>query len=426
MSAESTDQPPGAPTGPFAAVLERYPALGYPLYRRYWFASLASVGGWQIASLAQGWLVFDLSRSTLDLGILGAATAIPAILLSVFGGVVADRFEKRRVLIWSTIVNAALLGMLALLDVSGVITVWQVWLIAALISATSGVDWPTRQSYFPHLIDRAGLLSAVALNSFLWQSTRMVVPAFGGVMVAWVGTAPVFALGGIGYLVMLVVMLRLRVRVPGSREDSPLQQMLEGIRFIVRHALFRNLLLLSFGAMFFVASYIQLMPAFASLVGAGAGGFGVLLSATGLGAVIGTIVVGGMNPGRRYGLILLGAALIYTLLLYFFAAATMLGSYPLAVVLAAVSGAFSSVFLILTTTAMQAEVPDALRGRVMGIHGITYSLMPLGGLLVGGAASYVGAPVAMMGSVTAFLLMTLAVLVFAASVRTLVEPELAG
>lgn len=405
------------------SVVVRYPALGYPLYRRYWMASLASVGGWQIASMAQAWLVFDLSGSTLDLGILGAATAIPAVALSVFGGVIADRFEKRQVLIYSTWVNAALLFVLALLDFQGVIEVWHVWLIAAGISATSGVDWPTRQSYFPHLIERPALLSAVALNSVLWQSTRMVVPAFGGLLVAWIDTAPVFVLGGVGYLVMLVVLSRMSVRVPGSREGSPLQQMMDGLGFIVRHALFRNLLVLSFCTMFFVTSYIQLMPAFAALLGAEARGFGLLMSATGLGSVAGTVLVGTLKTGRSYGKVLIGAAFAYPVLLYGFAAAAMIQHFQLAVSVAVVSGVFGSVFLILSTTAMQAEVPDELRGRVMGVHGITYSLMPLGALVVGAAATHIGAPLAMMGSLSVFLLVAIGIAFFGASVRALADPE---
>ncbi|MEM7100216.1 MAG: MFS transporter [Pseudomonadota bacterium] len=133
-------------------LLDRYPALKFPLYRRYWLASLGSVGGWQLASLAMGWLVFELTKSTLDLGILGAAIAIPAIALTIVGGVVADRFEKRSILLITTLINSFLLFLLGVLDWTGVITVWQVWLIAGAISLVSGFDWPTRRPSFPILL----------------------------------------------------------------------------------------------------------------------------------------------------------------------------------------------------------------------------------------------------------------------------------
>ena len=124
----------------FSKLLGHYPALSYPLYRRYWLASLASVGGWQISAIAMGWLVYELSGSTIDLGILGAATAVPAILFTVAGGVIADRYDKRFILLVTTALNAALLFLLALLVFADTITVWHVWIIAAAISVVSGVD----------------------------------------------------------------------------------------------------------------------------------------------------------------------------------------------------------------------------------------------------------------------------------------------
>ena len=212
-------------------LLDRYPALRFPLYRRYWFASLGSVGGWQLASLAMGWLVYELTESTLDLGILGAATAIPAIALTIVGGVLADRFDKRLILLITTLINSGLLFLLALLDWAGVITVWHVWLIAGAISFVSGIDWPTRQAFFPHLIDREGLLSAVALNSILWQVTRMVLPATGGVLLALYDTSLIFVVAGSGYLVMYGVVLTINLKLPGRRETTPLQQTWQGIEF---------------------------------------------------------------------------------------------------------------------------------------------------------------------------------------------------
>ena len=156
-------------------IVRRFPALGYPMYRRYWLASLASVGGWQISAVAMGWLVFELTASPVDLGILGAATAIPAIVFTVVGGVVADRYDKRGVLLTTTTLNALLLFVLAALVALDIVTVWHIWLIAAAISLVGAIDGPTRQSFFPHLIDKPALLSAVALNSVLWQATRMVL-----------------------------------------------------------------------------------------------------------------------------------------------------------------------------------------------------------------------------------------------------------
>ncbi|MCZ6655700.1 MAG: MFS transporter [Gammaproteobacteria bacterium] len=406
------------------ALTSRYPALGHSRYRRYWLASLASVGAWQLATLSQGWLVYELSGSTLDLGVLGAAASIPTILMTFFGGVIADRFEKRTVLMVTSSITAALLAALAILDAAGVVAVWHVWVIAGLVAIVSGVDWPTRQSYFIHLIDRPAFLSAVALNSVLWQSSRMVVPAIGGLLLAMLETSVVFALSAGGYLTMLVVIRRLNVNVEGDRETSPIHQIIEGVRFVVHTPLFRQLLLLSYGSMFFAASYMQLLPAFAKLLGADATGYGMMLSAGGVGAMLGTAWVGAMRPTRHYGVVIMGAATVSTVLLYGFAAAVMASNYFLAMAMSLVAAAFASVFMILSITAMQTEVPDALRGRVMGIYGITYSLMPLGGLMLGALAAEFGAPSAVMVSLSVFLGIIFVAFCVSRDLRGLASPEL--
>jgi MFS family permease len=391
------------------AFLTRYPAFEYPLYRRYWFASFASVGGTQLVALAQGWLVYKLTGSALDLGLLGAAAAVPNILMSLFGGVVADRFDKRKIILITSTLTAALMFLLAALDATGHVQVWHVMTIAALTSLISGVEWPTRQALFPHLIERPGLMSAVALNSVLWQSTRMIMPALGGVLIALTSTAFLFALAGFGFVVMFFVMLAIPLALPGTRGGSTLHSIQQGLSFIAAHELFRWLILLSYAGMFFVSSYMQLMPAFAQHLNAGETGYGFLLSATGVGSVIGTLAVGGMQNSRSLGVVLLAGALLSSVSLYGFAVAVQYGWYELALLTAFASSVCASVFMICSMTVMQLEVPDALRGRVMGVHSITYSLMPLGGLLLGAIANETTVVTAVAFGASAFLIVTLLV-----------------
>jgi MFS family permease len=401
------------------ALLNSYPALRYPLYRRYWFASFASVGGTQLVGLAQGWLVYRLTGSALDLGLLGAATAVPNILMSLFGGVVADRFDKRRIILVTSVLNAILLFALAALDASGVVQVWHVMAIAAVSSVIAGIEWPTRQALFPHLIERPGLLSAVALNSVLWQSTRMIMPALGGVLIAITSTGFLFALSGIGFLVMFAVMLAIPLALPGFAGGTALEQIRQGISFIAGRELFRWLILLSYAGMFFVSSYMQLMPAFAQRLDAGEAGYGFLLSATGVGSVVGTLVIGGAQRTRALGWILLGGAVLSAVALYGFALAVQFGWYPAALLMAFASSVCASVFMISSMTVMQLEVPDALRGRVMGIHSITYSLMPLGGLLLGAIAHDTSIVTAVVFGASAFLMITLLIAATRPSIRAI-------
>jgi MFS family permease len=403
------------------AITARYQALGFPLYRRYFFASFASVGATQFATLAQGWLVFELSGSALDLGLLGAAAALPNIVVSLFGGVVADRFDKRRIILVASALTAALLLLLALLDVLGLAAVWHIWLVAGLVSVITGIEWPTRQAIFPHLIEREALLSAVALNAFIWQSTRMVMPAIGGALIAATNTASVFFLASLGYLVMCLVMSTLRVDLPRhDHAGSALDQIREGVHFIWTNELFRWLIALSFAGMFFANAYVQIMPAFAVMLGAGESGYGALLSAGGLGSVVGTLLAGMAQRSWPPGVVLLTAAALSGICLYPFALAVAIGWYPLAMGAVFAVALASSIFMISSMTALQLAVPDALRGRVMGIHSVTYSLVPLGGLLMGAIADRASEATAVVLGATVFIVCVLSVAWTRPAIRRLV------
>lgn len=232
----------------------------------------------------------------------------------------------------------------------------------------------------------------------------MVLPAAGGVMLAVYDTSFIFVVAGLGYLVMFVVVWTIRLKLPGRRETSALQQTWQGVEFILTQPMFRNLILLSFATMFFVSSYMQVMPAFAALFNAGPQGFGVLMSATGVGSIVGTLVASHLGTNGRYGLSMLGGAVFAVIALLGFAASALGAFYLLGLGLVMLSALGTSIFLILSTTAMQVQVPDDLRGRVMGIHGITYSLMSLGGLFTGGVALQLGTPYAVMLSLFLYMI----------------------
>ena len=407
----------------FASALATFAALRFERYRRYWLASLASVGGTQLVLLAQAWLVFELSGSPLHLGYLGAAASLPNITVSLFGGVLADRFDKRVLLMVTSALTALLLGLLAWLDFSGAVQVWHVLAIAAGVALVQGVDWPARVSVFPALVEREFMMSAVALNSVIWQLTRMAMPALGGVLMVLTDTWLLFLLGALGALVMFAALLTLPMHVPGQALGSPLAQVLGGFRFIWGSPLFRALLLLSYASTFFGSSYTQIMPAFAALLEVGETGFGYLMSAGGVGSVLGTLLVSGLQRHRHLGWIMLGCCVGAALGLYAFAAAVALGPgqlwFLLALAAALSAALLASMFMIASMTVMQLEVPDALRGRVMGIHAITYSLIPLGGLFVGALAAAASPVLAVVASASAWVALVLAVVAMLEVVRAI-------
>ncbi len=385
-------------------------ALGSARYRRYWFGLLAYAGAVRLVMIAQGWLVFELSRSPLDLGLLGAAMAIPAILLTWTGGALADRVDRRKLLMATSVATTALLVLQAALDLSGVVTVWQVITIAVLLGLVGGLEWPAMQALIPSLVAREHLMSAVAMNAIVWQSTRMVIPALGGIAIALWDTGVLFLAAVAGPLSMLAVLCFLDVGA-GARSRSPRGgAFAEALHFILRHRLFAVLIPLSWAAGFFGSSYLQLMPVFADLLGAGGAGFGALMSASGAGSVLGSLLVGSLSATPRLGRVMLGSLVAAGTGIFAFAliagfANLLPNAFHAGLICVALTNLFISIFMVTSMTALQLRCPDSLRGRVMGLHGVAFNLMILGALFTGALASLLGAPASLA---VAALIVTLA------------------
>ncbi len=379
----------------------RFDALASAPYRRFWLGSIASVGSTQLYFIAMAWLVFELSNSPLDLGLLGAATAVPNILATLIGGLVADRVNRRTILILTTGISTVLMLLLAALDATGLVRVWHVLLISGLLGLVQGFDFPARSSIFPSLIEPKQMLSAVALNSILWQGSRMIFPAIGGILIALTDTSLIFVLCGLGFITMLMVLCWLEVVQVIQAKTDPWHEFKEGLRFVLHHRLFLTLILLTWISMFFGTSYIQIMPIFADILQSGERGYGLLISATGVGSVAGNLFISRFQQSRRLGLMMLSCAALapFSLIGFSLVAGTLAnvaGAFWLASLFAVMTAAFSSVFLVSSMTVLQLKVPDKLRGRVMGIHSITWSMIALGGLIAGALASKFSAPVAVV------------------------------
>jgi MFS family permease len=384
LSATRVTQPAAAPPVDAPA---RFGALKYPPFRRFWLGSIAAVGAFNLNQLAQGVLVFDLTGSALDLGTLGLATAAPTIMVTLFGGVLADRVDRRKLLMGAQIVLAILLTLLATLVVTDVIEVWHVYVIAFFSGLATGVDWPTRNAIFPSLLkDKSQMMSAVALSSILWQGSRIIVPTTGGFIIAAFGPSFTFFIAAAAFMVMFVTLMTLEVpaspKIPGR---NPLNEFAEGVAFIARTRIFTILIPLTFSNMFFGMIYIQLMPAYVDLFGGGAREIGYIFTAIGIGAVTGTFVVGRYQQVAWLGWMILGGISISATLIFLFALSP---SYWLSVGIAAIVGFFNSMYLISSMTVLQIRVPDGLRGRVMGIYTITFSLIALGGFFGGVIADF--------------------------------------
>ena len=206
-----------------------------------------AVCGFQVLMFGQFWLMHELTRSPLYLGYVGMANAIPAIILNLVGGVVADRADKKRLIIVTQILSTSLVVLLGLLTVFDIVRVWHVMAIAAIAGAINAFNQPARQALYPYLIERHALPSAVALNSAVWSSNRILAPAIAGILIANFGTASAFFFAGVGMISFALVVQRLTVpEITDQKTGNPAQDMLDGLKFIFQNSVILFLIGMAF------------------------------------------------------------------------------------------------------------------------------------------------------------------------------------
>lgn len=379
-------------------------AMRNPEFRKYWFATLASVLGFQMVNFSQLWLVRQLEPNPLWLGAVGLATGVPSIVLTLFGGVLADRVDQRRLIMATQTLTGVFTALLATLTLLDVVQVWHILAIAFLIGAVNAFDGPARQALFPDLIERKDLMNAVALNSSIWQGSRMVAPMLAGIIVAAFGTETALFVGTAGFLGMAVLVSRIKVpAIQRQRGHSALQDLFQGAKFVRDNSLFSSLMAMTFFNSFFGMAYLQLMPIFTiDILHKSAAAQGALMSAGGIGALLGTVCSAFLGRFPRRGLLILAGSLLFGGLIVGFGLSHW---YGLSLGLLFLAGFCQSIYTIAIMSTLQMRVPGQLRGRVMGIYGMTYNLMPLGGMLAGGVASVLSAPFAVAaggGAVSGF------------------------
>ena len=356
-------------------------AFAYRDYRIYWIGSYAAFLGQRLNVVALAILVYDLTGSTLSLGYVAAANAVPTILFNLFGGVLADRMETRFLLRITALATTAMLTALAVLIATELIHVWHVYVLAVLSGIVIGFDNPTRQAYFPTLVPPKATKSAVNLNGAMMASASVVMPTIGGLLIAAFGTETGFFVAAAGYGAMTASTWLLPARKPVLDEvRNVFADFNTGLSYIIRTRVFAVIIGLNFATMLFVFGYIQILPAFVSEFGGGARQVGFTFSAAGIGALSGIIAAGRIRPGRRLGWLILGAALVFSSLIF---VAAHVQSYALVLPLVAIGHFGNGMFMISSMTALQLRVPDELRGRVMGIYAVNQSLAILGGLWAG-------------------------------------------
>jgi MFS family permease len=400
-------------------LLQAMSALRHRNYRLYWFGQLSSVLAQNMEGVAQGWLILELTNSPLLLGLTGLTFAVPTIALTLLGGVIADRADRRRIMIFSQSASALNFLLLATLVVSGWIALWHVMAVAFVSGCVRAFDRPSRMALLPQMVPQEDIANAVAVGGTIWQLNRLVGPALAGMLIYLIGIGPTYYFCFGASLIAVGLWLGISLTSPSSAPAAGgvLQHMAEGLNFIRNNEIYFMFIALIFFNSAFGMSYLILMPVFArNILNVGSQGFGFLQSFGGAGALVGVLAVAWFSHSRRKGLQALSVAMSFGGLLITFAASK---SYALSLVLAFALGIASQFYMTTISTVLQVNLPNQLRGRVMGIYGLAWELMPVGGMIAGTIAEFAGAPIAVGFGGFMVAAMALVITIFYPSIRRL-------
>jgi len=375
-------------------------ALQHRNFRLIWIGLLVSFSGSMMQNAALLWhvsLLVSPARKGLALGLVGLVRVLPVIVFSLISGVVADAWDRRKLMLFTQTAAAAVSLALAILAFNRLTAPWPIYALAALGSAVGAFDLPARQALVPMLVPREHLPNAITLNTIMFQTASVVGPAIGGLLIASTSVGWAYLANAIsfGFVIVALLMMRdVRAREPsadGSRDDVSLHAALEGLRFVFRSPLIRSTMLLDFFATFF-SSATALLPIFAQdILQVGASGYGWLYAAPATGALITSAAMVPLTDRieRR------GAALLWAVAGYGVATAVfgLSRSFWLTFFCLAMTGATDTVSMIVRNIVRQFETPDRLRGRMIGVNMVFFMGGPqLGELEAGAVANWFGAP----------------------------------
>jgi MFS family permease len=402
-------------------------ALRHRNYRLFFSGQIISTVGAWMQSLAQPWLVLQLTHSAFLVGLVLALQYLPALALTPVGGLVADRFPKRRILQLTQTAFMLPAVFLFVVTWEHVVTYWMVLLAALVWGLVQMIDVPTRQAFAVEMVGREDLMNAMALNSSVWNAAAVIGPSLAGVVIALFGVAPCFLINAVSYLAVIAglsLMRNLPTLVPDASRQPLQSRMADGARYVRRDPMVGAMLLVVAAFSLFAMNRLTLMPLFADQVlGVGAVGFGLLMGALGLGSLTGALsltVLGQQPSGRRQFWV--GAGWAAALLAF-----SVSRFLPLSMALLFIAGTCQMWFFAMANTRVQTATPDRLRGRVMAFYAqAVMGVGPIGATQAGALASLLGAPTAMAVGAAIAGLVIVGVRVLWPSVFTLEPSEMAA
>ena len=368
-------------------------ALRHRNFQLFFSGQLISLIGTWMQTVAQAWLVYRMTKSALLLGSVGFASQIPVFLVAPFGGITADRVNRRRLVIATQIASMILAGILAWLTLTGRVHVWHIFVLAAMLGVVNAFDIPGRQSFLVDMVGKEDLMNAIALNSSMFNGARVIGPAIAGILVARIGEGWCFAANSISYIAVIAGLLLMHVHsVPRVSKHSPIEDIIEGFRWASQTRIIRALLLL-LGLISLVGMpYTVLMPIFADkILHGGARGLGILMGSTGVGALFGALTLAAKTGVKGLGRWVAFACGSFGVSLVFFSFST---HFWLSVAFLLPAGYSMMLQMACSNTLIQTMVPDQLRGRVMAVYSMMFmGMAPFGAFFGGALAHRIGAPI---------------------------------
>lgn len=389
-------------------IFSAFPALRSRNYLLYFVGQLLSLIGTWLQIVAEGWLVFQLSHSAFYVGLDAAMSTIPTLFLSLFGGVIVDKFPKRKIIIFTQSASMILAFVLGFLTIFHVVRVWEIIVLAFFLGVVNAIDTPARQAYVVELVDdKKYLSSAIALNSGIFNAARVIGPTIAGLLIAGFGTGMAFILNGISYIAVIVALFYINTvdKIINS-STHPIEAIKEGLRYAFSSQTIKILLFLAAVLSIFGWSYGTLMPVMATDVyHIDASGLGYLYACAGIGALLGAFLISAYSHKINHWSIIIFGNVFFAISLLIFT--FMHNVYAAAVFLFFIGLGIVSQFSMMNST-IQHLIDDRMRGRVMAIYTIAFiGFAPLGNLEVGYVAEKIGSEMAIR--VNAFILVALAI-----------------
>jgi len=372
-----------------------FTALRYPNYRLWFWGQMTSLFGTWMQMTALAYLTFEMTHSPTYLGYVGFANGVPTWLFMLYAGVVADRMSKRQLMIITQSAMMILAFILAGLTFLHIIQPWQIIILSFLSGVTNAFDAPARQAIVQDLVPYEDMTNAIALNATMFNAATALSPALGGLTYALFGPGWCFTINGLSFLAIIAALAVMKIAPAAvkTEHNSILADLKEGLRYVANHSMIRTIISLIGVISLFGLSFATLVPAWAvKILGGNAATNGILLSARGLGALIGALLIASLGRFQFRGKLMTFGSFAFPALLFIF---SLMRWVPLSLVFLFGLGFAQILILNLANASVQTLTPRELRGRVMGIYTFTFfGLMPIGALFIGGMAGRFSEPAA--------------------------------